>query len=235
MSFRVAHIVAWVNVMPALELLKSEHVSLPACFITACAIRYPDGSECFDVHEARRRWESWIETREEDEAERRDECEREGAPYEPDAPLEAPELPECVRIRRQVRNAAALTRSERARRLIEATQHLKRVSRRASCPRLSDEDRHDLFDDTDAPVPLIGLAFGEHDVITEFLNMELETAGQGEMEPCPVLKMDGTDPESIRKAFRCGRVALDTLDAAARVLALVPGFEPMTKHNPYGA
>jgi hypothetical protein len=186
----------------------------------------------FDVHEARWRWESWIGMREEDEAERRDECDREGVPYEPGEPLPAPELPECVRMRRQVRNAAALTTSERARHLIEAIQQLQRVSRRAACPQLSDEDRHDLFDDTDAPVPLIGLAFGEHDVVTEFLNMELETARQVEMEPCPVLKMDGTDPESIRKAFRCGRVALDTLDAAARVLSLVPGFEPMVKHNP---
>jgi hypothetical protein len=232
LCFRVAHTIAWVNLMPALELLESEHPSLPGVFYHGLRDSLSRWFRVFDVHEARWRWESWIGMREEDEAERRDECDREGVPYEPGEPLPAPELPECVRMRRQVRNAAALTTSERARHLIEAIQQLQRVSRRAACPQLSDEDRHDLFDDTDAPVPLIGLAFGEHDVVTEFLNMELETAGQVEMEPCPVLKMDGTDPESIRKAFRCGRVALDTLDAAARVLSLVPGFEPMVKHNP---
>jgi hypothetical protein len=71
-------------------------------------------------------------------------------------------------------------------------------------------------------------------VITEFLNMELDGAGQVETEPWPILKMDGTDPRSIRKAFRCANVALDTLEAASRTLSLVPGFEAMVTHNPYG-
>jgi hypothetical protein len=56
-----------------------------------------------------------------------------------------------------------------------------------------------------------------------------------EAEPWPILKMDGTDPRSIRRAFRCARVAIETLEAAARTLACVPGFEAMTKHKPYGA
>ncbi len=71
-------------------------------------------------------------------------------------------------------------------------------------------------------------------MITEFLNMELDGAGQVEPEPWPIIKMDGTDPGSIRLAFRQAGVALDTLEAAARVLVLVPGFEVMTKDNPYG-
>ena len=52
--------------------------------------------------------------------------------------------------------------------------------------------------------------------------MELDGAGQVETEPWPILKMDGTDPRSIRKAFRCASVALDTLEAASRTLSLVP-------------
>jgi len=39
--------------------------------------------------------------------------------------------------------------------------------------------------------------------------------------------MDGTDPQSIRRAFHRANVALDTLAAATRVFGLVPGFERM--------
>jgi hypothetical protein len=110
----------------------------------------------------------------------------------------------------------------------------KKISRHAHRPNFDHRDREDLFPDSDPAIPLIALAFGEHDVITELLNMELETAGQVELEPCPIFKMDGTDPGSIRRAFRCARVALDTLEAASLLLSLGPGFEPFTKHNPFG-
>jgi hypothetical protein len=78
-----------------------------------------------------------------------------------------------------------------------------------------------------APIPIAALAFGEHDVNTEFLNMELDNSGQVEAEPWPILKIDGIDPQSIRRAFHRANVALDTLAAAARVFGLVPGFERM--------
>ena len=40
--------------------------------------------------------------------------------------------------------------------------------------------------------------------------------------------MDGTDPGSIRQAFRFATVALETLEAASRVFSLVPGFADAT-------
>jgi hypothetical protein len=89
-----------------------------------------------------------------------------------------------------------------------------------------------MFYDTDPAVPLISLAFGEHDAVTEMLNMELETSGQVEPEPWPILMIDGTDPASIRRAFRHARCALDTLVEASRTLSLVPGFEPMARETP---
>lgn len=88
-----------------------------------------------------------------------------------------------------------------------------------------------MFDDTDPAVPLICLAFGEHDVVTEMINMELEYSGEVEPEPWPVLRMDGTDPASIRRTFGCAAVALDTLAAASRVLSMIPGFEPMARDD----
>jgi hypothetical protein len=91
----------------------------------------------------------------------------------------------------------------------------------------SSEDHEDLFPDADPDPPLLTLAFGEHDAITELLNEELECAGQVDLEPHPIFKMDGTNPDSIQSAFACADQALDTLAAAACVLLLTPGFEPM--------
>ena len=235
-TFRVAHTVGWVNLTPALDLLKGEHELLPTIFYHWLRDSLSRWFRVFDVQEARWRWETWSEMRDEDEAERREECEREGVPYEPGETLGEPKVPECIgrMPRGKLPEVLMLARSVQAARLIEAAHHLNRVSRRAQCPRFDAQDREDLFPDSEAPVPLTALAFGEHDVITEFLNMELDGAGQVEPEPWPIIKMDGTDPGSIRLAFRQAGVALDTLEAAARVSVLVPGFEVMTKHNPYG-
>ena len=236
LTFRVAHTVGWVNLTPALELLKAEHELLPAVFYRWLRDALSRWFRVFDVHEARWRWESWIEMREEDEAERREECEREGIPYEPGEALVEPKLPDyLVNVPRgKLPDVLRLARGAKAARLMRAAERLNRMSRRARCPKLDPEDREEIFPDSDAPIPLMALAFGEHDVITEFLNMELDGAGQVEAEPWPILKMDGTDPKSIRRAFRRAGVALDTLEAAAHTLSLVPGFEAMTQHNPYG-
>ena len=236
LTFRVAHTVGWVNLTPALDLLKAEHELLPTLFYHWLNDSLSRWFRVFDVQEARWRWESWNEMREEDEAERKEECEREGVPYEPGERLDEPNLPACIgkMPRGKLPEILTLARGAHAVRLIQAAQHLSGISRRVRCPRLDTQDREDLFPDSEAAVPVTALAFGEHDVITEFLNMELESAGQVETEPWPILKMDGTDPSSIRNAFRCASVALDTLEAASRTLSLVPGFEAMVKHNPYG-
>lgn len=236
LTCRVAHTVGWVNMTPALELLKAEHELLPSVFYHWLRDGLSRWFRVFDVQEAGWRWESWTEMREEDEAERRQECEREGIPDQPSEAFARPKPPECIAKmpRGKPPDFVRLARSARARRLVQSAEHLHRISRRARCPKLDADDREDLFPDTDTPIPLIALAFGEHDVITEFLNMELEGSGQVEAEPCPILKMDGTDPGSIRRAFRCADVPLDTLAAAARTLALVPGFEAMTQVHPYG-
>ena len=236
LTFRVANTVGWVNLTPALDLLKGEHELLPTLFYHWLNRSLSRWFRVFNVQEARWRWESWNEMRDEDEAARKEECEREGVPYEAAETIIEPDLPECIgrMPRGKLPDIARLTRSTQAARLMQAAERLERISRRTCCPKFDAEDREDLFPDSDPPVPVAALAFGEHDVITEFLNMELETAGQVEIEPWPILKMDGTDPRSIRKAFHCASVALDTLEAASRTLSLVPGFEAMVKHNPYG-
>jgi len=228
-AFRVAHTVGWVNLTPALDLLRTEHECLPAFFYHSLRNSLARWFRVFDVQEARCRWENWMEMRDEDVAERKAECERDGAAYEGPEMIAEPTLPESVRRapKRRFRQLSSLKLSEKASELVEAAKHLNRVSRRAFCPRFDDHDREELFSDTDAPIPITALAFGEHDVITEFLNMELDNAGQVEAEPWPILKMDGTDPQSIRRAFHRANVALDTLAAAARVFGLVPGFERM--------
>jgi hypothetical protein len=228
-TFRVAHTVGWVNLIPALDLLRAEHESLPAFFYYSLRNSLSRWFRVFDVREARWRWENWMEMRDEDEAERKAECAREGVPYDGPELIAEPCLPESIRKapKCSFRQLSSVALSEKPRQLFERVEHLNRVSRHAPCPRFNERDREELFPDTDVPIPIAALAFGEHDVITEFLNMELDNSGQVEAEPWPILKMDGTDPQSIRRAFQRANVALDTLAAAARVFGLVPGFERM--------
>lgn len=234
LTFRVAHTVGWINLTPTLTLLEKEHELLPALFYHWLNDSLSRWFRVFDVREAKYCWESWSERREEDEVERREECEREGIPFEPLLTTGEPELPSCIRAlpRSSLRDLPAVAKSPKTKRLIDAAFHLYQVSRRHGCPKIDAQAREDLFYDTDPAIPLISLAFGEHDVVTEMLNMELETSGQVEPEPWPILMIDGTDPASIRRAFRCAGCALDTLVAAAQTLSLMPGFEPITRDNP---
>ena len=169
--------------------------------------------------------------RAEEEEYKKTECEREGLLYEPTVLPGEPVLPASVQLTTPdlPQPAVSLTRRKRARQLIDAVGSLAEINRRPHPPlvTLSDDDREELYGESDPDVPMLALAFGNHDVITEFLNEEIETAGQVALEPWPTIKMDGTQADSIRDAFACADIALDTLAAAARVLLLVPGYEPL--------
>lgn len=236
LSFRVASTVSWVNLMPVLERLEKEHAVLPTIFYYSLERSLSRWFRVFDIQEARCRWDMWMECHEQDEDERREECEREGIPYEPEA-SEEPKLPACIlpEMPRLSRPLLSFARTAKTKRLLAAVEHLRLVSHRARCPELDQQERENLFPDADPAIPLIALAFAEHDAVIEFLNMELEGSGQVDIEPWPILKMDGADPRSIHRAFRLAHGALNTLVAASRVLALVPGFEPLKTYNPFGA
>lgn len=232
LSLRVVDHVSWVNVTPALELLQREHELLPSFFYHSLHAAMSHWFRVFDIDDARWRWADWIEMRNDEEEESKAECERKGEPNDPAAQLEEPKLPACIQpeIPPLPRPAPSLARSRKAKQLIAAIDALAQIAQVPHPPinRLSEEDREDLFPDADPDVPMLALAFGDHDAVTEVLNEELEIAGQVELEPWPIFKLDGTDPDSIRNAFACAGLALDTLAAASRVLLLIPGFEPMS-------
>jgi hypothetical protein len=71
-----------------------------------------------DVQEARWRWESWIEMRDEDEAARKEECEREGAAYR------------CISS--GIRNGRMISPNDFRRRLV---RYCSRASSRITSPR----------------------------------------------------------------------------------------------------
>ena len=219
LSFQVIDTVASVNLTPALELLAKDHDLLPSFFYHSLQQAMSRWFRVFDLEEARWRWNNWLDMREAEEDEE-------------SPPLEEPALPPYVEptMPKLPQPALACARSKRAKALIKAVESLADTSQRPhpDLVTLSQDDCEELYVDTDPDVPMLALAFGEHDVITEFLNQEIENAGQVVLEPWPTIKMDGTQPESIRDAFACANVALDTLVAAARVLLLVPGFQPFS-------
>jgi hypothetical protein len=57
-TFRVAHTVGWVNLTPALDLLKREHELLPTIFYHWLRDSLSRWFRVFDVQEARWRWEN---------------------------------------------------------------------------------------------------------------------------------------------------------------------------------
>lgn len=185
----------------------------------------------YDIGDARLRWNDWLDMRIEEEEERKRKCDREGLAYETVPPPEEPALPACVQpaMPDLPKPASTLARRKRSKVLIEAVESLAAISQRPHPPvvTLSDEDREELYVESDPDVPMLALAFGNHDIVTELLNEEIEYAGQVSLEPWPTIKMDGTQVDSIRDAFVCADIALDTLAAAARVLLLVPGYEPL--------
>lgn len=233
LTFRVASTVGWVNLTPALDLLKSEHKRLPTLFYHWLDDSLSRWFRVFNIVEAKCNWDSWMERRVEDEAERQEECEREGISFEPLETMKEPRLPKCIgrMPRGKATDLTRLVRSHEALALMQAAERLHRTATATECPNLSPDDREAMFPDSDQPIPLTCLAFGEHDVVTEMLNMELEVAGQVEPEPWPILQMDGTDSASIHRAFRLADVVLNTLVEASRTLALVPGFQPNGKNH----
>jgi hypothetical protein len=80
--------------------------------------------------------------RDEDKAERREECEREGVPYEPGETLGEPKLPEYIgrMPRGKLPEVRKLARGEQPAGLMEAAHRLNHVSRRARCPRFDSQD-----------------------------------------------------------------------------------------------
>ncbi len=74
----------------------------------------------------------------------------------------------------------------------------------------------------------------EYDSWTARVQRELHPLGlvlKGGLWYLAALPVAGRDVRSYRVA---GIRRLDTLEAASRTLSLVPGFEAMVKHNPYG-
>jgi hypothetical protein len=221
LSFQVIDTVAWVNLLPAIELLAKEHELLPSFFYHSLREAMSRWFRVYDLEDARMRWDDWVDMRAEEEDYKKAECERDGVPYEPTVLPEAPALPSCVQptMPDLPKPAVLLARRKRAKAQLQAVELLSETSRRPHPPvvTLSDEDREELYVESDPDVPMLALAFGNHDVITEFLNEEIETAGQVALEPWPTIKMDGTQVDSIRDAFACADIALDTLAAAAPV------------------
>jgi hypothetical protein len=83
LSFQVIDTVAWVNLMPAVELLAEDHDVLPSFFYHSLRDAMSRWFRLYDLEDARMRWDDWVEMRAEEEEYGKSECERAGAPYEP--------------------------------------------------------------------------------------------------------------------------------------------------------
>jgi hypothetical protein len=209
----------FVNLAPALALCENEHPRLPATF--ARMFLNSIGS-CFRIYDDRDAEEhiSILEDNYEPEA---DGEERAGLPDRNKI------LPPCMKQRPLGGKGlkAMLSRmapKSRAARLLRATLELKRVSDRVKLPEIPEPVR-ELFCDCNPPVPVLLAIYQLGDAIEACFDDERQSMLEVTPEPWPLIPFDGTDLESVRKAFDCFGGVLDTLVAARRVLNLVPGWE----------
>jgi hypothetical protein len=106
--------------------------------------------------------------------------------------------------------------------LIEAVLTLDRISQRLQRPEISDETR-EAFMDSNPPLPALLVSFKRDDSIAGVFEEE----GQAMLEACPepsfIVEIDPADAGSVRRAFDALAVLCETMAAASRLAALLPG------------
>jgi hypothetical protein len=123
---------------------------------------------------------------------------------------------------RALRDLISQVHDDRLRGLIEAGLRLDRISQRLQRPEISDETR-EAFMDSNPPLPALLVSFKHNDSIVGVFEEE----GQAMLEACPepsfIVEIDPENAGSVRRAFDALAVLCETMAAASRLAALLPG------------
>jgi hypothetical protein len=106
--------------------------------------------------------------------------------------------------------------------LVQAALDLNKVWRRLSRPAISEETR-EAFMDSNPPLPTLLVTFKRHDAVAGCFDDESQAFLEASPEPNLIVEIDPADHASVRKAFDTLAVLCETMAAASRVAALLPG------------
>jgi len=200
---------------PTLEMLGDVHPRLPVTFYSLLVGAIQRWVRVYDHRDALDRLEMW----------------REWAEGEADQDeYEFPDVEGCVppalKLKPlspwQVRRIAGGTDNQLSRQLVQAALDLDSVSRRFRRPEISEETR-EAFMDSNPPLPALLVSFTRQDAVTGCFDEESQTFLEASPEPNMLVEFDPNNHASVRRAFDILAVLCETMAAASRLAAILPG------------
>jgi hypothetical protein len=206
---------AYVVTGPTLELLECEHPRLSATFYHLFTGALNRWVRVYDYRDAEDRVEmlrEWAEGEEE---------QYEIADVAASTPTCMKQKPLSLRTFRQI---GAQAKGSEARALIARTLELGRVSEAAKRPEFTDEMGEQLSD-SNPPLPTVLVVFSEADAIEAHFDDESQNMTEASPEPNLIIPFNAFDHSMLEMAFTTLSSVCKTLEAACRLIELMPGNE----------
>ena len=200
---------------PTLEMLERIHPRLPATFYYLFVGGIQRVVRVYDFRDAQDRVEML----------------REWAEGEPDQDqYEFPEVEGCIPPSMKLKPLAAKhaqriadrTDDQFCRHLLQTAVDLNRISRSLKRPEISEETREALMD-SNPPLPALLVSFKHHDAVCACYDDEAQAFLEASPEPNLLVEINPSDHASVRRAFDTLAVLCETMAAASRMVALLPG------------
>ena len=205
----------YVILGPTLEMLEIIHPRLPASFYHILVGAIQLWVRVYDVRDAQYRVEmlrEWVEG--------------ENDPEQYEFPDVEGCIPPSMKLKplslKHVRQLAGGINDQSCRQLVQAALDLNQISRRLRRPEISEETREALTD-SNPPLPALLISFKRHDAVLACYDDESQAFLEASPEPNLIVEIDPTDHAGVRRAFDTLAVLCETMAAASRLAALLPG------------
>jgi len=200
---------------PTLEMLEVIHPRLPASFYYLFVGAIQRWVRLYGYRDAQERVEmlrEWVEG--------------ENDPEQYEFPDVEGCIPHSMKLKplslKHVQQLAGGIDDQLGRQLVQAAVDLNKISRRFSRPEISEETREALMD-SNPPLPALLISFKRHDAVSACFDDESQAFLEASPEPNLIVEIDPTDQPGVRRAFDTLAVLCETMAAASRLAALLPG------------
>ena len=209
----------YVVLGPTLRLLEAVHPRLPATFAHTFTGALNRWLRVYDWRDARERVDRLRECYEMD-------------PPEAEGDMELPDIERSIPRYMKPRRLSAKTlqriyptiKVRSARELVGGVLELERASARVARP-VIDEDTSAMLSDCGDPLPALLAVFEKHDAIEGQFDEESQGMLEVTPEPNLIIRIDGEDVESVRRAFHGMAACLEMIACATRLMKMMPGNE----------
>jgi len=205
----------YLVVGPTLEMLSQIHRRLPVTFYHLVIGAVNRCMRAYDYRDALERVEMWREW-----------AEGEGGADQ----YEIPDVESCIPAEMKedplkagdLRQLLGQMQNDDLRRLIKEALRLDRMSGRLQRPEISEETR-EAFMDSNPPLPALLVSFKRNDSISGCFEEEGQAMLEVSPEPSFIVEIDPGNAGSVREALDALAVLCETMAAASRLVALLPG------------